>query len=334
MTSKVCSLSALVFFAAQGLSASLWAESPTWQNYLQGYAKSPNTLQSACPPRKVEHTAKTHYRGSVILFHGFTACPSQYNEMATHFAEQGYDSYLMLLPGHGLSDESGRFVPDALPKANQWKLYLEMAQTANQISKELPGEKLVGGLSVGGAVALASVVLEPTLYSRAMLFAPYLHSATPSSQYGMVVARVLPPLANKKISWGKSCTDDPHRIGYCDFRVTHLIAAENLGRWIESEGPKIQNPRTRIQLIQVDKDDAVDNRKTLVALKRTPLNWSACRLEHLDHPFFVRKASNLKSQELEVFFPKMSRFVGEGPFWESLPETGVDSRIAPLCRLE
>ncbi len=41
------------------------------------------------------------YKGVAVLFHGFTACPSQWSQITTLLSERGYEILVPLLPGHG-----------------------------------------------------------------------------------------------------------------------------------------------------------------------------------------------------------------------------------------
>ena len=73
-----------------------------WQSYVADtIAASPNaSLQPACVPRHYAPTANSS-RGVVVLFHGFSACPQQYDVLGPLIAAEGFDVLLPLTPGHG-----------------------------------------------------------------------------------------------------------------------------------------------------------------------------------------------------------------------------------------
>ena len=60
-----------------------------WQNYVKK-ATAGVSLQKGCEPTRFSSPANVPYRGVVILFHGFTACPQQYFELSPHLAAEGY----------------------------------------------------------------------------------------------------------------------------------------------------------------------------------------------------------------------------------------------------
>ncbi len=306
--------------------------SPLWETYLANQPLS--LLQERCKPRRVARQAGTTYRGSVLLMHGFTGCPSQFDEMAENFSKLGFDSYLFLLPGHGLRDQVGSFVPDAMPQGDEWKRYVDFARFANEVARELPGIKAIGGLSVGGGVAMASVALDPELYDRAMFLAPYLDVSQKNAKIAIGVSSRVQFVRGYRVNWGPGCTENPDRVGYCDFRLDQLLAASRLGAWTARRLAQNPHYRTRAQFVAVENDQAVDNRRTSEALLQSSLSSSSCRLLQVDHPFFVRDAATAPfSPQLTAFFSRMDLLVTEGKFWPTQGSAASPDEI-PLCSLK
>lgn len=57
------------------------------------------TLQEGCAPLRIEGTKPI--KGVVVLFHGYSACPQQYDLLGPEIASRGFDVLLPLNPGHG-----------------------------------------------------------------------------------------------------------------------------------------------------------------------------------------------------------------------------------------
>ncbi|WP_156226736.1 alpha/beta fold hydrolase [Corynebacterium comes] len=55
-----------------------------------------------CRSRVLTHDGKTE--GAVVFFHGIRVCPSQFDDLALHFFEAGYNVYLPVAPAHGTAD--------------------------------------------------------------------------------------------------------------------------------------------------------------------------------------------------------------------------------------
>ncbi len=111
-------------------------------------------------------------KGTVVLYHGFTAGPWQYPEMADVFLQNGYNVYAPRMPGHGLADAEGpsdRFIPH-LGDQHRWN---EFADRTVQEAAELGVPVHLVGLSGGGNVALAGGAQNPEVESVTAI-APFL----------------------------------------------------------------------------------------------------------------------------------------------------------------
>lgn len=128
------------------------------------------------------------FSGTAVLFHGFTACPQQYYEMATILAKKGVATFVPLLPGMGRSpapdsttgpkvgeqtvnEYYGQFLPRI--QNDEWKRYLDFVADVSQFMKTIPGDKFIAGVSVGGNLATYSYLESPGLYKRVLLSSPY-----------------------------------------------------------------------------------------------------------------------------------------------------------------
>jgi len=99
-----------------------------------------------CRPIVLTHGKKTEK--AVVLYHGYTNCPRQYEKLALMFFERGYNVYVPLIPYHGLKDrETGEIGRLTL------KDLREVCDSSVDIAKGLSEKVTVLGLSLGGIMA-------------------------------------------------------------------------------------------------------------------------------------------------------------------------------------
>ena len=85
---------------------------------------------------------------SVVLLHGFTSCPAQFDTLANAYAKAGYNVVVPRLPGHGLSDRLTNQLSEVTPQ--------QLAQTTDlaiDVAAGMGDRVTVVGLSGGGALA-------------------------------------------------------------------------------------------------------------------------------------------------------------------------------------
>ncbi len=95
-------------------------------------------------------------KGTVVMFHGFTAGPWQYKEMAEQLNDEGYHVYAPRMPGHGLVDESGKPWRKDIPEAGEGAEWNEFIDKTIDDAEGLGAPVYTVGLSGGGGVALQS----------------------------------------------------------------------------------------------------------------------------------------------------------------------------------
>ena len=163
-----------------------------WDTYLARISQDhPYELQGRCKPI-LSRPQGGNAKGVAVFFHGFTACPMQFIPFAERLSALGYYVIIPLLPGQGrapipmlpsptLQDDGtrvsysqyyGRYLPTD-PSA-----YEKFIKEINTIVSQAPGRHVVGGLSVGGAMAnLAPLLAEDQgwsgLYDEALAISPY-----------------------------------------------------------------------------------------------------------------------------------------------------------------
>ena len=125
----------------------------------------------------------------VLLSHGFTGSTVSMLAWAKHLAEQGYAVSLPLLPGHGTTWQELARTP--------WRRWYEAYEQAYHRLRERTGQVVVGGLSMGGALALRLAAHEEVC--GVVVVNPGLTAADPRARYaGLLkyVIRSVPAIGN------------------------------------------------------------------------------------------------------------------------------------------
>lgn len=281
-----------------------------WNDYVKDVINAGSAIQENCKPRRLGRPQGVPYKGVIILFHGFTACPQQYFEWGRALADKGFDVLLPLLPGHGLVPETvpnpaggtmKRDIVEFLPRVEDTmpnphnpasSKYAALAERMNRIASAANGGlRMVGGISVGGAVATHAVNLAPKLYDKALILSPFYsvdplftrifvdalngqklleeldpakfsyekilafasHSTFLKTYVLMKETRVADRIFSMRSSWGEGCFKEIRggRAGICDFLFSAIGAAEAFG---VKTLDNIRPAQTFVQLVGVEDD--------------------------------------------------------------------------------
>lgn len=123
-----------------------------------------DTINPVCRSRGLLHGHKTEQ--AVILLHGLTNCPQQWELFAERLHERGVNVLLPRMPRHGLTDR----MTTALGKLSAEELR-ELGDRAVDIAAGLGERVTIVGLSAGGIVAAWAAQYRTEL-DRAVLIAP------------------------------------------------------------------------------------------------------------------------------------------------------------------
>jgi alpha-beta hydrolase superfamily lysophospholipase len=225
------------------------------------------SLQEGCAPRRFVPRPGVAPRGVVVLFHGFTACPQQFFEVATELNVAGYEVLLPLLPGHGRQPTltGGKRKDDiaALPDGDSRDLYSQLAAEMTEIASAARYDRVVGGLSMGGMVATSALIqgqsfrgASASVWSRGILFAPFFGPPGAAGWASRVGGMLVPGTMR---SWGPECersTVPGKRAGICEFTLGNLQAGTSLGEDLLRNAHAVRVP---VQLVGVEADTAADN---------------------------------------------------------------------------
>lgn len=242
-----------------------------WDNYVadadSAAASVAGGLQPGCVPLVYEPTGSSNYKGTVMLFHGFTACPQQFTLMAPKLQNEGYRVFLPVMPGMGYKwsvNSTGNVVDhfDSFPSNGDG--YREFIDVMHNIMMASPGEKVIGGLSVGATVAAYQNYLGD--YDRALLMAPLI---TPAGQLQQAadMLTAYPELGYLTMDWGPDCEiERTHgRAGVCQFRGVGAMGALDfcLGHRDQARSSARSFSPNQIQMIFVDEDSTADTASIL-----------------------------------------------------------------------
>jgi carboxylesterase len=174
-------------------------------------------VNPACHTRLYTHGHRTER--SVVLLHGFTNCPQQFDELGKHFYGLGWNVLIPRYPRHGYSDR----LTTSIAELRSEQLFA-LANRAAEAGAGL-GERLtVAGLSLGGTLT-GLLAQEREGLERAVLIAPMLGLQRIPGPAHPVLAELAYVLPNFWVWWDARLKDklEPQH-GYPRFS-THAYAA-------------------------------------------------------------------------------------------------------------
>ena len=180
-------------------------------------------------------------RGAVLLIHGYNDSPQSLASVARALHARGWSGHVPLLPGHG---RTLRIFAES--RAEGW---VYAARTHLNELQASHSEVAVGGLSMGGAIAMVLAAKNPDV--RAVVtFAPYLHASMP-----LRLLRVLAPIAalgaRYLASGGGRSVHDPvasaTMIAYRRSTPRLLIELDRIVRMARTALPRVVQPVLVIQ---------------------------------------------------------------------------------------
>jgi pimeloyl-ACP methyl ester carboxylesterase len=129
-------------------------------------AGTDSSVRVDCLPRLLTHGHKTDR--AVVLLHGFTNCPKQFDSLAVLLYERGCNVYLPRVPRHGISDRMTTALRDLTAEEMS-----ACAESALDLAHGLGNRVTVVGLS-STAVATAWLAARRADVDEAVLIAPSL----------------------------------------------------------------------------------------------------------------------------------------------------------------
>lgn len=290
-----------------------------WESYASEVTGSAS-LQAGCEPTRLSPPEGVPYRGVVVLFHGFTACPQQFFEMARPLVAEGFEVLLPLMPGEGRRPllQNGVLKDDLsdLPTPATKQRYADLALRMTSIARATGGLHVVGGLSMGGMVATSALVQGGNAWTRGLLMSPY-YSIPGFQKWVAKAAEMVDPTLEH--SWGGSCVEDRDttrlRAGMCDFQVQHVVAGLQMGEALARQTGAITAP---VQVASVEADTGADDGFTNIAAQGMAQKSVCFFPKGVPHAYI--SPSDHTSDGLDMFwlpllYQEVARFVADGtPF--------------------
>lgn len=237
-------------------------------------ARDEGSVAQRCGSRVIDHGEAT--AESVVLLHGFTNCPAQFDLVAEAYAEAGVSVVVPRLPAHGNADRLAEDLSTLTPGM------LTMAtDEAVDIATGLGDRVTVMGLSGGGTTAAWAAATRDDV-DEAILIAP------------LVVPKILPRILVDPVArfsryapdvylwWDgdqEAALDDPP-YAYPRFSVRSLGAFLAVGHAV-GEHLDRTTPMERLVIVTNDADAAVNNAGVL----GVAATLEAVAIERLDHRF-------------------------------------------------
>ena len=212
-------------------------------------------VNPVCHTRLYTHGSRTER--SLVLLHGFTNCPQQFDALGTHFFELGWNVLIPRYPRHGYSDRLTTSVSELRSEH-----LVAVANRAADAGAGL-GERLtIAGLSLGG-ILTGYVAQTRAGIERAVLIAP-MFGLKPIPGWGLAaLTRLADILPNFYIWWNSALKDSigPQH-GYPRFSTKAYAALFETGSRLQRAARTTAPASKRIDVITNAAEPRLDNRFT------------------------------------------------------------------------
>jgi pimeloyl-ACP methyl ester carboxylesterase len=174
-------------------------------------------VNPACYTRIYSHGHRTER--ALVLLHGFTNCPQQFDVLGRSFHEQGWNVLIPRYPRHGYTDRLNTSIAEL-----RTDHLIAVANQSADAAAELGDHLTVAGLSLGGVLA-GHLAQTHERVERAVLIAPMFGlKGIPGPAY-RALARLAYTLPNRFVWWDPKLKDQRGPAhGYPRF-ATHAYAA-------------------------------------------------------------------------------------------------------------
>ncbi len=205
----------------------------------------------AALPRLYVHGGPVEH--AVVLFHGFTNCPQQFDELARRYHARGCNVYVPRIPHHGLKDRLTR----DLASVSVDEL-ADFATSAFELTRPLGKRVSALGLSLGGTMVMWLAQTQPV--DLAVPIAPFLIPYPLPPFIGQFAMRLLATLPSMYFWWDFHIKENclPHYAypGYPTHALARLVF---FGDVVFAEAESTKPRAHRCVLVLNEHDNAIDN---------------------------------------------------------------------------
>jgi pimeloyl-ACP methyl ester carboxylesterase len=297
----------------QSLHAVSYAEGIEIAESLKGL-DGPN-VNPVCQTRLYTHGHRTER--SLVLLHGFTNCPAQFDQIGKEFFERGWNVLIPRYPRHGYSDRMNTSIAELRSE------HLIAIANRAALSGSGLGERLtVVGLSLG-AILTGYLAQTRTDMERAVLVAPMFGLRPIPGPALAALSEATAVLPNFYIWWNAKAKDrigPPH--GYPRFATHAYAALFRTGRKVMGLAARSAPLAGSIAVITNAAEPRLDNRFTYQLTERWRRHGAIVETfefaahEGLPHDL-IDPVSN-SATVTERSYPVLRRFI-EGASW-SVPK--------------
>ena len=213
-------------------------------------------IASECRSTFYVHGRRTPH--AVLMLHGLTNCPAQFDSLARAAYERGANVFVPRLPRHGFADR----MTGQLGKSDAREL-VAFTDRACDVASGLGDTVTVVGLSVGGTLA-AWAAQERKDVNRAVLIAPMIGVAKAPGVFTPVVTRLTALLPNLFVWWddkAKLNLPGPKHV-YPRFASRAVAATLLVGGEVMQEAKRASPGVRAAAFVTIEDDPAVDNAAT------------------------------------------------------------------------
>jgi len=214
--------------------------------------------RDVCITKLYEHGTQVEH--AIVLIHGFTNCPEQFNELGKRYYEAGYNVFIPRMPYHGLLDR----LTDKLTHLSAESLTAfgdQVIDIAHGLGKKIT----VMGIS-GSGTLVAWLAQNRADIDFAVAIAPLFGLAFVPPAFTKLFERIALLLPNFFLWWDpRTKAENPYSIYYAypRYPTRALVEIIRLGMITRSQVEKTPPKASNILIILNDAEPAVSNTETL-----------------------------------------------------------------------
>jgi carboxylesterase len=217
-----------------------------------------NLAHDVCITKLYDHGKQTEH--VIILLHGFTTCPEQFNELGKQHFEAGHNVFIPRMPYHGLSDR----LTDALVNLTAEEL-AAFGDKVIDIAHGLGKKITVMGVS-GSGTLVAWLAQNRTDVDFAFAIAPLFGLAFIPSSFTKLFERLALLTPNFYMWWDpRTKANNPYSIYYAypGYPTRALVEFMRLAMLTRAQAEKTPPAASNITIILNDSEPAVSNAEVL-----------------------------------------------------------------------
>ncbi len=262
-------------------------------------------VNPVCRTRVYVHGHRTER--SLVLLHGFTNCPQQFDELGKSFYEQGWNVLIPRYPRHGYSNRLTTSIAEL-----RSEMLIALANRSAEAGARLGDRLAVAGLSLGGVLAGYLAQTREGI-DRAVLIAP-MFGLRPIPGWGLAgIALLAQALPNFYIWWDAKRKDQiTPAHGYPRFSTKAYAALFETGSALQKAARKSAPNSRRIDVITNAAEPRLDNRFTyqlVASWQRHGANVGTYEFPESDHlPHDLIDPAN-PQQNTELVYPVVMKTI-------------------------